>query len=122
MTSLAGKRILVIEDEFLVASLLRDMLAELGAEVVGPAQNLEIGTALAEREVLDAAVLDINIDGERSDSIAQVLMARNIPFVLATGYGERAASWGGVPVVDKPYRKRTLAAALLRAMTASDRA
>jgi len=116
MNSLADKRILLVEDEYLVAALAEDMLDELGAVVVGPAYKMQDGIALAEREAIDAALLDVNINGERSDAIAEALTARNIPFVLATGYGERVNKKGDPPVLDKPYSLDKLAAALLRAM------
>lgn len=117
MTSLAGKRILLVEDEFLIAALVEHYLAELGAVVVGPAYRLGEGVALARQEAIDAAVLDVNINGQRSDSIADVLAARKIPFVLATGYGA-AEDDSAAPVLPKPYNAQALAGALRRAIDA----
>lgn len=122
MNSLADKRILLVEDEYLVAALAEDMLAELGTVVVGPAYNLRDGLALAGREAIDAAILDVNINGERSDSIADALTARDIPFVLATGYGERESGKGKMRVLGKPYSLEELADALLRAMAKGESA
>lgn len=114
MTSLDGKRILLVEDEFLIAARVEEMLVELGAVVIGPAGRMSDGLALAEQEALDAAVLDININGEPIAAIADVLRSRNIPFILATGYGEGALGMGEAPRISKPYSKATLGAALLR--------
>lgn len=114
MTALDGKRILLVEDEFLVAAQVEGMLAELGAVVVGPAGRMRDGLALAEQETLDAAVLDININGEHSTVIADALRSRNIPFVLASGYGEGAGEMGEAPRISKPYNKEKLGTALLR--------
>lgn len=117
MTGIEGKRILVVEDEVVIALMVEDYLLDLGAMVVGPAYRVSDGLVLAEREALDAAVLDVNMDGTRSDPIADLLQARAIPFVLTTGYGdvERAR---GVPVLDKPFTPERLGAALEQAMKA----
>ena len=111
---LEGKRILVLEDEPLVAMLLEEMLLDLGCEVVGPAYNLREGERLAGEAVLDAAVLDVNVNGEMSDPVAEILRARGVPFALATGYGLSApmAANGDVPVLQKPYPAGKLEAVL----------
>lgn len=112
---LMGKRILLVEDEFIVAAMLEDVLRGLGAVVVGPAYRLADGLRLAAEEAIDVAVLDVNIEGERSDAIADALAGRNIPFVLATGYGDGEARYGA-QVLTKPYTPKMLAAALVRAV------
>jgi CheY-like chemotaxis protein len=97
--------------------MIVDMLVGLGATVVGPATTLADGLSLAETEQFDAAVLDVNLRGERIDPIADVLAARGIPMVFATGYGMAAdADRRGAPVIDKPYTQETLGSALIRAM------
>jgi CheY-like chemotaxis protein len=116
MSSLAGARILLVEDEYLIAEMAGEMLAELGAVVVGPAYHMRDGLTLARGELLDAAVLDVNIHGETSDAIAGILQERDIPYVLATGYGEAAVRQDGVPVLDKPYDAESLATVLRRAL------
>jgi len=116
MTVLTGKRILLVEDEFLVAAMAEDALTELGAIVIGPAYRIREGLALAATETLDGAVLDINIAGERSDGIAELLISRNIPFIRATGYGRQEDKGDGVPVIDKPYSIDKLANALVSVM------
>ncbi|TGN42985.1 response regulator [Paracoccus liaowanqingii] len=80
-------RVLIVEDEMLIAMDMEDMLAEMGFEVVGPAPCLERGMELARREAFDMAVLDINLAGRTSFPIADILRERGIPFLFATGYG-----------------------------------
>ncbi len=108
MAELVGKRILLLEDEFLVAEMASDMLQELGAKVVGPALRLADGLAMARSEALDAALLDVNIAGERSEPVAAALAERCIPFVFATGYGRQGLATTGRPVLDKPYTRPQL--------------
>ena len=117
MPWLRGKRVLVVEDEALIAVMVEDMLLEMGSEVVGPAATIEAALALAREEELDAAVLDVNVRGERIDPVAEALMARGVPLLFATGYGEvRLASGAAVTVIDKPYTQEKLARGLAAAM------
>lgn len=115
MSILAGKRILLAEDDFLIALTAEEALVAVGATVVGPAHSLAEGLALVDREPLDAAVLDVNLNGEDSREVAERLVARGVPFVLATGY-DRLANPYRVPVVTKPYDGARIAAALRRAL------
>jgi CheY-like chemotaxis protein len=120
MDILVGKRILVVEDEFIVAAMATDMLVDLGAKVVGPAGTLAKALFLAQNEHFDAAVLDVNMHGVRIDPVAKVLNERGVPIVFATGYGESALQ--GVveaPVLDKPYTQESLGEALARALGAA---
>jgi CheY-like chemotaxis protein len=117
MSLLAGRRILVVEDEPLVADLLEEMLTDLGGVMVGPAYTLSAGVALAADAVLDGAVLDVNIRGARIDPVADTLRRRGIPLVFATGYGERAGpSFQAAPLIEKPYTLEALSAALAKAL------
>ena len=84
----AGLRILVVEDEMLIAILIEVILQELGCHVVGPVSRLDAAMRLAHEEPLDAAILDVRIRGGQVYSVAEELLARNIPFVLASGYGD----------------------------------
>ena len=86
MSALAGKRVLVIEDEAIIAAMIEDMLTELGAVVVGPAGTLAKAVELARREPIDAGMLDVNIRSEKIDPVIETLRGRGVPFVLATGY------------------------------------
>lgn len=114
MSSFAGRRILVVEDEPIIAMALEDMLLDLGCEVVGPASTLTEAQALAETADIDAALLDININTGRSYVIADELRRRAVPFAFATGYGEEGIENGGgdAPVLQKPYRQEQVDAVL----------
>lgn len=106
MSLLKGRRILVVEDEALVAMLVEDALLDAGATVLGPAATVAEALALLEREAPpDAAVLDLNLAGETSTPVADALAARGLPFVIATGYGASGLPPGhaDVPVLAKPY-------------------
>jgi CheY-like chemotaxis protein len=111
---LAGRRILVIEDEMVVAMLIEDLLAELGCEVVRPVAHLDRALTLIERETVDAAVLDVNLDGQDSYPLADALLRRGVPFVFSTGYGGDSVreTYRGHPILQKPFTKRDLAGAL----------
>jgi CheY-like chemotaxis protein len=110
---IAPARILVIEDEPIVAMCLEDMLDTLGHATIGPAGRVAEGLALVEASTPDAAILDINLSGERSDPIAHALVARGVPLVFATGYGAPPEGFGiETPLLEKPYRLEQLRAAL----------
>jgi DNA-binding response OmpR family regulator len=111
------KRILVVEDEVMLAMLVEDMLLELGHEVVGPAMTLKSGLALANDEPLDGAILDVNLGhGARTTPIAEILKSRGVPFVFATGYGSNApvAEFHDAPVLKKPFSMKDFTQALER--------
>lgn len=120
MPWLKGKRILVVEDEALIAVMVEDMLTEMGSVVIGPAATIEQALALARREDIDGAVLDVNVRGERIDPVADALASRGVPMLFATGYGEvRLASGNAATVIDKPYTQDKLARGLAAAMGAN---
>lgn len=81
-----GLRVLVVEDEFLMARLLEDVLNAYGCEVVGPVPRLDRAVDAARTEALDGAILDVNLAGELVFPVAEALLSRNIPFIFATGY------------------------------------
>jgi len=112
-TSLKGARVLIVEDAVLLALELETGLSEAGAEVIGPAYELEEAMALLDRPI-DAAVLDANLNGRSVTPVAEVLRQRNIPFVFATGYGETGGAPGGfdAPVIRKPYDVTQVASAV----------
>jgi len=108
------RRVLVIEDEALVAMLVEDALIDAGFGVIGPARSVSEALDLLAGEVPAAAVLDLNLGGETSLAVADVLEERGIPFVVATGYGAAGLPAGRrhVPVLPKPYDPADLTAAL----------
>lgn len=114
MMDLRDKKILLVEDEALIAAMVSDMLADLGATVVGPAGSVQKALALARSASFDAAVLDVNLRGERVDPVADVLVERSIPVLFASGYGATVNC--GQTVIDKPYTQDKLAQGLLAVM------
>lgn len=84
--SLAGLRVLVVEDDYFIADEVCSTLREHGAEIVGPAPNVATGLQLVKSEPLDCAVLDINLQGDLAFGIASELRRRGTPAIFATGY------------------------------------
>lgn len=112
---MAKRRILVLDDEMLVAMMLEDMLIDLGHDVVGPVATLEAAMPLAENEPLDCAILDLNLGrGILSTPVAETLKARGIPFLLATGYGANAQTdeLGHSGLLAKPFATSDVESAL----------
>ncbi len=85
---LEGLRVLVVEDNFLLAEVTKDLLEHGGCTVVRPTGWVESALKLARVEALDGAILDINLHGEPSFAVAEVLFARGIPFMFVTGYDD----------------------------------
>jgi DNA-binding response OmpR family regulator len=99
------KRLLVVEDEGLIAELLADQIAELGYSVVGPACTMTEARRLATVASFDGALLDLNLNGELSHEIADILSRRNIPFRFITGYNELPAGLAtDIVVLHKPFQ------------------
>jgi CheY-like chemotaxis protein len=107
LNSLKGQRVLVVEDEAMIAMLLEDMLSDLGCVPVGPAYNVEQAFDLIQSEQLDAAILDVNLAGQRTTPVAEVLQDKGIPFVFATGYGAAgvAEQFSRHLVLTKPFQQ-----------------
>jgi light-regulated signal transduction histidine kinase (bacteriophytochrome) len=102
-------RILVVEDSFLVVTLLDEIFEDLGWAVVGPATRLADALQLARNGVFDVALLDVNLNGEMSWAVARVLAERGVPFVFSTGYDAETvlpADLAGAAVLSKPFRIR----------------
>jgi DNA-binding response OmpR family regulator len=87
-------RILLVDDEPLISMLVEGWLAELGCDVVGPARSVEEGLDLADDGQLDGAILDVNLAGENSYSVANALQEKGVPFAFATGDGGLDADSG----------------------------
>lgn len=111
---LSGRRILVVEDEFLVLMLTEDMLSDLGCESVAAAATIDQALTLIEDQTFDAAMLDMNLDGEKPYAVADALAERGIPFLFATGYvgHDMRNGYRDRPLLKKPFRPGELAHAL----------
>jgi CheY-like chemotaxis protein len=113
---MAGLRVLVVEDEFLLAMMLEDTLNEEGCIIVGPFGRVAEAIQAATEEQIDLAVLDVNVAGEKVFPVADLLDRSGVPFILLTGYGEKAVPqdrqhW---QTCDKPYRPEQLIEVLLK--------
>jgi CheY-like chemotaxis protein len=115
----SGRRVLVVENEMIVAWLLEDMLADLGCAVVGPAARVNQALAMIDAEAIDVAVLDINLNGQMSYSLADALAARGVPFVFSTGYDKDSLLDGyrTFPVLQKPFHRSELGDTLAKLLT-----
>lgn len=113
MKRMAGMRILVLEDEPIIAMALEDAIAEAGAVPV-IAGSIEQAEAIIAESQVDIAVLDVNIHGKQSYTVALELGRRGIPFVFASGYGTTVhpPEFVDVPTVGKPYQIASIAEAL----------
>lgn len=114
--SLEGLRILIVEDETLIAMMLEELLEELGCRIAGAAATVSqaldcLGTPGRQ---FDAAVLDVNLGGEKVYPVADALAARGVPFLFATGYGTSGVSdwYPERAIIAKPYGLQTLKQAL----------
>jgi DNA-binding NtrC family response regulator len=117
--ALRGRRVLVIEDEMLVAMEFESLLRRQGCALVVTASTIDQALALLDHDQPDAALLDLNLNGEPATAVAVALKARGVPFVVVTGYGEAQSSepeLQGAPRVDKPANHYALVRALARVM------
>jgi CheY-like chemotaxis protein len=114
--TLQGFGVLIVEDEALVAMLLEDLLHELGCHVVEIASRVETALTSILVRIFDVAILDVNLKGETSYPVADVLELRKVPFLFATGYGTEAIpeKYRQRVVLQKPFRKQELEEVLLR--------
>ncbi len=111
---LCGKRVLIVEDELLVALMLEDFLIEFGCIPVGPYSSVTKALEALGTEAIDLAVLDVNLDGEMVYPVAYALTERHLPFLFVSGYGEEAILPGHDDwlVCTKPFKGDDLAAKL----------
>ena len=104
-------RVLVVDDEMMVAMLLEDMLIELGCSVVGPVSNVAHALAKLEGEDIDVALLDVNLSfGQSGYPVADDMVQRGIPFAFVTGYGSASLNpdYGDAPTLQKPFHLTAL--------------
>lgn len=116
--NLAGRRVLVVEDESLVAMLLEDTLDAIGCEVAGMASRFDEALRKAKTLAFDVAILDVNLNGQRTFPIADALVERGVGFVFATGYDAASLppAFQSAPVLKKPFQQRDLERALRAAL------
>ena len=117
--SLDGVKVIVVEDEAIVAMLLEQMLEDLGCTVAGTAGQLAAAVTLVNDSDADVAILDMNLAGHKVDPVARLLVEKAMPFIFASGYGEDglSAEWRGRPVLPKPFRLEELRLALIKAIS-----
>lgn len=116
---LEGRRVLVVEDESLVAMLLETMLEDMGCTVFGTAARIEDALEMIAGDARpDAALLDVNVAGQTVYPVAEALDRKGVPLVFSTGYGQGglAAGWEGRPTVQKPYTEAMIRDALMRVL------
>ncbi len=111
-------RVLVVEDEAMIAMLVEDMVLDFGSEVVGPVANMQEAIRLAQSAELDAAILDINVGGTVIFPVADILTERGIPLIFATGYGSKGlpARFQDNPTLPKPFSYQSLSEVLRKVL------
>jgi CheY-like chemotaxis protein len=107
---LKQQRVLLVEDEMMVAMLVEDMLLDVGCEVIGPVTRVDEALARTRDGGIDVAILDVNLDGQETYSVADALAEKGVPFVFATGYGAGGLKDGYKhrPALQKPFQQRDL--------------
>ncbi len=118
---LKALRILVVEDQYLIAMEVQESLEKAGAKVIGPVGRLEHAVNTAQKENVDAALLDIDLHGERCWQVADILAQKAVPFVFATGFATGIVMperFAGCAVLSKPYRERDMLEALRKLLGA----
>jgi CheY-like chemotaxis protein len=114
------KRVLVVEDEYLIRMLLEDMLADLGYGVAAAVGTVAEASEFAASGDFNAAILDVNLDGQEIFPVADILAGRSLPFVFVTGYGERSLPdrYRDRPALQKPFQAEQLSATLANMLAA----
>lgn len=110
MSEFSGLRVLVVEDEGVVALLIEDMLEDLGCQVIGSVASLAKAIDAAATKTFDVAMLDVNLDGELVFPVAEVIQGRHLPFLFSTGYGRLGVpdTFKAYEVLNKPFAKEEL--------------
>jgi CheY-like chemotaxis protein len=117
--TVAGKRVLVVEDELMIRMLLEGMLTDLGHTVAAEAGGIDEAVALAKKGTFDIAVLDVNLNGQPVTPVVEVLVERGVPFIFASGYGQRGLpeAYRAIPTLQKPFQADALAQAIETAIS-----
>ena len=110
--------VLVVDDEPMIRMLIQDMLDDLGHTLAGEAARIDEALKLARRAEFDVAILDVDLNGQPIWPVAEVLVARGLPFILATGYGQRGVPepYRGTPTLGKPFDADALEQAIKAAL------
>jgi CheY-like chemotaxis protein len=118
VTDLRSRRVLIVEDEFMVMMLMQDFLGDIGCEVVDVASRLEEAHDKARTLAFDVAVLDVNLNGQQTFALAQAILALGRPVVFSTGYGAGTLppDLRHVPILQKPFHQEDLERALRAAL------
>ncbi|MGA8690236.1 MAG: response regulator [Methyloceanibacter sp.] len=121
MASMAAKRILVVEDEFLIALDIAGALEQAGHTVIGPMGSIRDALQALERQAVDGALLDANLGGEPVGRLADLLRARGVPFAFVSGYGrdQLPPAHQSAPLVRKPFTGEDLLAVVARFVSVS---
>lgn len=116
MSAIAGLRVLIVEDEALIAMMAEDMLDGIGCTIVATPSTVRDAHTAFDAHQFDVAMLDVNLNGERSMGLATTLKARGIPFLFTTGYGSDGVDdeHADCEVLTKPYALAELEDALAR--------
>jgi CheY-like chemotaxis protein len=110
----AAKRVLVVEDEIMIRMLLEGMLADLGHSVAAEAGDINQAVNLAKQGDFDLAVLDVNLNGNPVTPVVEILTERGVPFIFASGYGQRGLpdAYRAAPMLQKPFQVDALEQAI----------
>jgi DNA-binding response OmpR family regulator len=113
-----GYRVLLVEDEVMIAMLVEDMLEVLGHDLAAVATRLEEALALTRSEVFDLAILDLNLGSALTYPVADVLRDKGVPFIFATGYGSGGLkeAYADLPTLQKPFNQEALGHAITAAL------
>lgn len=111
-----GRKVLVVEDEAIIAMLVEDMLADLGHAVAATAANLDQALEAARTLEVDLAILDLHLNGKATYQAAEILKDRRVPVIFATGAGSVDPAWAHAQVVQKPFQIEALDAAIKAAL------
>ena len=113
---LQGRKVLIVEDQYLIADDMRRAISGLGGAIIGPCATLRAALDIVELSMPDLAILDINLRGEEVFELAEELTRREIPFIFATGYEDWTIPerFRDRPRLEKPVRPRALREAVER--------
>ena len=113
-----GGSVFLVEDEVMIRMMVADMLEELGYSIAGEAGEIDQAVKLARTASFDIAILDVNVNGKLISPVAEVIEARDRPFIFATGYGAQGLppEYRDRPALQKPFQIETLAAMIERTL------